>query len=98
MNNTPHSDPAGLHELKLDVPFFDAAAAGLKPFEIRYDDRGYQKGDSVKMRAWWPAGEGFCYCSKRKPLKGVITYVTSFQQKEGWVVLGIKYEEVNDDR
>lgn len=79
------------HELKLEIPYFDAALEGDKPFEIRYNDRGYQKGDTVTFKAWWPAGQGNCYCSERKPLRGTITYVTAYEQKDGWVVFGVKY-------
>ena len=35
------------HEIKLQEQFCEAVYLGYKPFEIRYNDRGYQKGDEV---------------------------------------------------
>lgn len=35
------------HELKLDTQFFDAVLSGEKPFEVRKNDRGFQKGDKI---------------------------------------------------
>lgn len=35
------------HNLKTDPEVFSANLAGLKPWEIRYDDRGYQVGDMI---------------------------------------------------
>lgn len=35
------------HELKIGREFADAIEAGEKNFELRKNDRGYQKGDSV---------------------------------------------------
>lgn len=81
------------HELKLYVQYYDAAASGEKPFEIRCDDRGYQKGDTITLKPFYPPGKGYCYCSHRKPIHGTITYVTAFNQKEGWVVFGYKRNE-----
>lgn len=37
------------HELKLQYDFCDAVLHGEKTFEIRLNDRGYQKGDRVKF-------------------------------------------------
>ena len=38
-----------LHEIKLREPFCDAVLAGEKTFEVRENDRGYQKGDRIKF-------------------------------------------------
>lgn len=38
------------YELKTDPATFDAVAQGLKTFEIRYDDRGYNVGDKLTLR------------------------------------------------
>lgn len=39
------------HHLKLDSHYFDAVASGDKNFEVRRDDRGFQKGDIEKAAA-----------------------------------------------
>lgn len=52
--------PTPDHELKVVAPYFDALADGSKPFEVRLNDRAFQKGDLLKLREWddpddWPA-------------------------------------------
>ena len=37
------------HELKLKIDFCDAVLSGEKTFEIRENDRGFQKGDKIKF-------------------------------------------------
>lgn len=81
------------HELKIEIPYYDRVLEGSKRFEIRNNDRSYQKGDKIVLKAWWPAGEGNCYCSERKTLRGTITYVTDYNQREGWVVFGFKLDD-----
>lgn len=78
------------HEIKLDYTFQDAVLSGEKNFEVRYNDRGYQKGDLVKFKL-----------NNRKnveePIDGKlfeITYVLSgWGIKEDYVVFGIKAHE-----
>lgn len=36
------------HELKIEKPWADAKLCGDKLFEIRYNDRGFQKGDYIR--------------------------------------------------
>lgn len=42
------------HELKCWPNYFDAIARGDKTFEVRYDDRGFQRGDTVLLREFDP--------------------------------------------
>ena len=39
-----------IHELKIHKQWADAKLAGEKPFEIRRNDRGFQKGDIVRYK------------------------------------------------
>lgn len=39
-----------IHKIKIDKVYADAVLSGEKPFEVRYNDRGYQKGDLVKFQ------------------------------------------------
>lgn len=39
-----------IHELKTVAYAFDAVKAGLKRFEVRKNDRGFQSGDLVVLR------------------------------------------------
>ena len=78
-----------IHKLKIDVEYFDSVECGDKPFEIRYNDRGYQKGDVVELHTH----HGIYRDTSRPILCAEISYVTAFQQKDGWVVLGLKNVE-----
>lgn len=40
------------HELKLDIKYFDDVKSGKKNFEIRKNDRDFQVGDVLKLRAY----------------------------------------------
>ena len=68
------------HTLKIEPHYLKAKLAGDKPFEIRVNDRGYQKGDTVYY--WGDSLEG--------PAKYqfVITYVTNYRQADDYVVFG----------
>jgi ASC-1-like (ASCH) protein len=71
------------HEIKIQKEFMQAKVAGDKPFEIRLNDRGYQKGDTIT------------YISDKFPNVAYdgeweITYVTAFAQRATWVVFGDK--------
>lgn len=46
-----------IHELKTDPDVYDAVASGLKTFEIRKDDRGFQVGDALLLRKTLHSGE-----------------------------------------
>lgn len=40
------------HELKIQYEHYMRVKAGTKTFEIRVNDRAYQKGDTVTLRAF----------------------------------------------
>lgn len=60
------------HELKIWPQFYQAVADGSKTFEIRNNDRGFQKGDKVILQEWSPERAGF---TNSKPLEFTISYV-----------------------
>lgn len=39
-----------IHELKIQKQWADAKLAGEKPFEVRINDRGFQKGDCIRYK------------------------------------------------
>lgn len=39
-----------VHNIKLNIEFCDAVLNGEKTFEIRENDRGYQKGDHIRFK------------------------------------------------
>lgn len=67
------------HRLKIDDVFLDALLDGSKTFEIRYNDRGYQCGDSLEF---------FAYGNR---IVFDVTYVLSGHGlRDGFVCLGVK--------
>ncbi len=40
------------HELKLDIKYFDDVKTGKKKFEIRKNDRDFEVGDILDLKAW----------------------------------------------
>jgi hypothetical protein len=39
-----------VHVLKTMTPWFQRVLDGTKTYEVRFNDRGFQKGDGVKLR------------------------------------------------
>lgn len=74
-----------IHELKIDSEFFDLIISGIKKFEIRYNDRHFKINDIIILNEINLNGEP----SGRK-LKARISYMTDYEQKEKYVVLGIE--------
>ena len=60
-----------VHYLKILPQFFEPVYAGLKTFEIRYNDRDYQLGDFLYLQEWDYRKESY---TGRKCVKR-ITYV-----------------------
>jgi len=77
------------HELKILPCHYQQVLSGEKQFEIRDNrDRGFQKGDKVVLKEYDPnkllgSYTGGCWRVK-------ITYVTNFEQKDGFVVFGFR--------
>lgn len=84
------------HEIKLDISFCDSVYQGLKTFEVRNNDRGYQKGDLIKFI---PVGTSSVLLEH--PIKDKIyeiTYVLSgWGIKEGYCVFAIKESEATNE-
>lgn len=75
-----------IHELKILPEYYKAQVEGKKNFEIRKNDRDYKVGDKLVLKEYDP---------KAKELTGQsfiteITFITNYQQKDGYVVLGTK--------
>ena len=77
------------HHIKLHKNYADPVLDGTKPFEIRFNDRGYQTGDRVVFRCVDDMG-----CTVPHPLDREafqITYIVhGYGLKENWCVFGIK--------
>lgn len=86
------------HKLKLNEAFADAVLSGNKSFEIRRNDRGFQKGDFITFQVVTGPAELPVYVYhelNRRAYK--ITYVLSgWGLQEGYVALGIKEIDWSD--
>lgn len=77
------------HNLTIFNDFADAVVSGDKTFEIRENDRGYQKGDYIKFQAIDKTG-----LKNQHSINGKLYLITFVMNgwgiKNGYVVLGIK--------
>src|SRR5262245_48767027 len=82
------------HELKCLSVYFHAISRGDKTFEVRRDDRGFQKGDVLTLREWKAQSElahARGYTGNAEEV--LVTYVLTGGQlgiEPGHVVMGIK--------
>jgi ASC-1-like (ASCH) protein len=77
-----------IHKLKLDAEFADSVLIGEKCFEVRLNDRGYQKGDCVIFDV---QKNSFSMSHDLTEKQYRITYVLSgWGIATGYVVFGIK--------
>lgn len=71
------------HELKIKPEYFAAVVNGEKTFEIRNNaDRNFQIGDTLILKSWDGEFNG-------NFVEKVVSYITDFEQKPGYVVLGL---------
>ena len=76
------------HNLKIKMEYFEAVLSGLKAFEIRYNDRNFKVFDYVYLNE---VDDNFDFTGRSIKVK--ITYITDFEQKDGYVVFGFKIQE-----
>ena len=85
------------HRLKIEKPYADAILEGIKTFEIRYDDRGYQKGDVVEFNVIDNNDLEINHPLNDKEFE--ITYVLhGWGLKDSWCVFSIKEVRKNEIR
>ena len=78
-----------VHHLRLNVTFADAVLSGEKSFEIRQNDRGFQKGDRVDFTVVNSIGMAIDHPLNDRVF--VITYVLNgWGLKNGYCVFGIR--------
>ncbi|MCY7464306.1 DUF3850 domain-containing protein [Bacillus safensis] len=73
-----------VHDLKIMPQYLWAIKTGIKGFEIRKNDREFQVGDILRLREY-KDGQ---YTGRL--VLGRITFITSFEQKDNYVVLNFK--------
>ena len=78
-----------VHDVKLLAQYVKPVASGKKPFEIRYNDRGYQVGDKLILNGWDKEKNEYT----GEIIDCLITYVLrggQFGLESRYVALGIK--------
>lgn len=70
------------HELKIWPVYFDQVRSGNKLFEIRNNDMDFKVGDEVMLKEFDPSKKEY----SGRAILVLITYLTDFNQKQGFVV------------
>ena len=76
----------GCQHLKTWPRYFDAVERGTKTFEIRRNDRPFMVGTKLVLHEYDPEEDVFT----GRTLERVVTYMTDWEQKPGFVVMAIK--------
>jgi len=84
-----------VHDLKIEEKYFKEVLSGNKTFEIRKNDRDFRVGELVELSEVIQPSIYNEPCYTGRVLFKEITYITDFNQKDGYVVFGIK--DVNND-
>ena len=82
-----------MHELKCLPPYFQAICRGDKTFEVRRDDRGFQKGDILDLKEYDPKEPTPASRYTGNAEQVLVTYVLTggqFGIEPGYVVLGLR--------
>jgi len=81
-----------MHELKARPSQFQAIWDGVRPFDLRRDDRDFQINDTLRLREWDPLISDVGYTGR--VMLVMITYVLKHAEapgiEKGFVVLGVK--------
>jgi len=79
------------HDLKTWPEYFQPIAEGRKTFEIRYNDRDFQVGDTLHLREW-SAAKGY----SGNEAWAEVTYATDFLQSDRVVVMSFCVKRVKN--
>jgi hypothetical protein len=71
-----------LHSLKIKAEYANEKLKGNKPFEIRFNDRGFKVGDVIK----YSCIDSRIVDEKIRNKLYYIAYITNYEQKEGYIV------------
>ena len=88
---TDEEESKVVHDLKCWPEYFQAVKSGIKPFELRKDDRGYAVGDVLHLREYDPATIAYTGDTIDK----MVTYVLptklfgALGEGAGYVIMGL---------
>lgn len=78
------SEQVTVHEIKIHPEYFQAVKSGIKRFEYRFDDRGYEVGDILQLQEWRPEEQQYT----GRELTVTVTYLLGVP--DGYVIMSIK--------
>lgn len=96
-----------IHNLKSKSVYFKSVWDGSKTFEIRKNDRGFSTGDFLILQEWdkpedlWAPLRYMEHGAEQHTgaiILAKVTYTSTFEQQEGYIVLGIQVLECKDLR
>ena len=88
------------HRLKTDRAYFITTILGQKPFELRFDDRNFQVGDTLILEetehsaAGMAAGAPLAFTGRRVEAEVVSKLKGRTGLEPGWCVLGMRFVRV----
>ena len=83
------------HELKILPKYFQAVWDGIKTFELRKDDRDYQRGDILVLREW--DGEEFTGSALCVKVTYILQDAEKYGLKDGFIIMGVRRIFDNSD-
>ena len=76
-----------VHVLKILPEYFDAVRCGDKRFEIRLNDRNFQRGDILRLKEW--TGEKFTGEEIDVAVRYILRADEWYGLQPGWCVMSI---------
>ena len=83
-------------EKKILPEYFKEVKACRKTFELRKDDRDYQRGDILVLREW--DGEKYTGSAICVKVTYILQNAEKYGLKDGYVIMGIRHLEAYDMR
>lgn len=74
------------HEIKILPQYFTDVSKGVKQFELRKDDRGYQVGDLVTLKEW--NGKEYTGNKINVGIKYILRECPEYGLMEGYCIFG----------
>lgn len=81
------AEPIKVHYIKCETEFFNDVVEGLKPFEVRKNDRDYKPGDDIVLREY---DKELAELTGREFRVNIIYFLADYPGIEpGYCILGI---------
>ncbi len=78
------------HALKTWTEFYQAVEAGIKPFEIRRDDRPFKVGETLLLQEWDNIKKEYTGNETKRTITFILRNAEMFGLMPGFAIMGIK--------